>query len=901
MEVSQQSLLDELIMGPKIESPFPNELLQNTWNLTTPFNELVSPPPLLTNSLLELDHFTNTYNNDAFDPFLDALSASPDIFASPCDFPPIALFHDDDVIFVNNCITDGNAESYSTVNCPEVEICVGKKGKTKKADGQPSKNLMAERRRRKRLNDRLSMLRSIVPKISKMDRTSILGDTIDYVKELLDKIQKARDEVLDEDSQNQVNIIRDCLNKEIKPDNDSQVRNPPKFDVERRKQDTKLEICCAPKPGLLLSTLGTLDALGLDIQQCVISCFADFSLQASCLEVAEHRTLVSPEDVKQALFRSADRLPISKIGRAFHELVADLSTGIEDLHLMLNKVVVSELQTNRDGAVGRGNCGGDRGGRGASSHVGAPRQRSPLPLNGNDVGDSTGSANSFTDRPPGRGDDTLGQPRVREQRRAGGGFGSGGERDDEETLGAVRFRSQRRPEEGFDYQYLFNRAALDGDFWRTASGFSQRREFHRRGPDREGSAFAGFELPRCRWDDRNFRRAEAGWGRVGHLIAEDAGDYHSRAVWPDERTPDDIRPRKQLRPDRGHAAAWEFDGRRTVEGWPDGLGRDRCWTDVGVTEERDGFNPYFGPEQPQAGFDFDEPTGFVHRRATAGFDDQQGHRCTDWSFGDPPEFEPDVCSIYDGPPIFDEEHPVTNTYFCRNMDPAWDIAIVESSNGKPSFTPDFLSILAKDGFFEPKPRLNNWWAIFRLSIAKSPNNGMSVHVPLQQTSTCPRLCLPSGLLGDLQSSCLIGGSVQAIHVMGMSPTGTCPAFFGRRHLFQGCHPFHWRWWGLRPPRSEAELCRAYGAVEGLVENVSGCEDGAASATWTMEKMALSCSGRKVVNARRRWGLNGGCGGSSSPAGGNGVVAMWILENIVYVLRDGGGLIFLESFVYYGRR
>ncbi|KAM7275953.1 hypothetical protein ACFE04_017819 [Oxalis oulophora] len=180
-------------------------------------------------------------------------------------------------------------------------LCGGdnKRNKSKRVEGQPSKNLMAERRRRKRLNDRLSMLRSIVPKISKMDRTSILGDTIDYMKELLERINKLQEE---ESEVGMMKLLGDF--NEPKP-NEVLVRNSPKFDVERRDSDTKVEICCGAKPGLLLSTVNTLEALGLEIQQCVTSCFNDFSLQASCSEVSEQRPLISCEEIKQALFRNA--------------------------------------------------------------------------------------------------------------------------------------------------------------------------------------------------------------------------------------------------------------------------------------------------------------------------------------------------------------------------------------------------------------------------------------------------------------------------------------------------------------------------------------------------------------------------------------------------------------------
>ncbi|XP_019152597.1 PREDICTED: transcription factor bHLH93-like [Ipomoea nil] len=176
-----------------------------------------------------------------------------------------------------------------------------KANKSKKLHGQPSKNLMAERRRRKRLNDRLSMLRSVVPKISKMDRTSILGDTIDYMKELLERINNLQEEM--ELGTNDLSLM--SIFKNEKP-NEMVVRNSPKFDVESRgEMDTRIEICCGAKPGLLLSTVATLENLGLEIQQCVISCFNDFAMQASCTKELEQREVLSSEDIRQALYRNA--------------------------------------------------------------------------------------------------------------------------------------------------------------------------------------------------------------------------------------------------------------------------------------------------------------------------------------------------------------------------------------------------------------------------------------------------------------------------------------------------------------------------------------------------------------------------------------------------------------------
>ncbi|XP_027915429.1 transcription factor bHLH93-like isoform X2 [Vigna unguiculata] len=308
MELSQLGFLDELVAPRRetwnaLSSGF-LELLSNGWSFDT-FLENPSFPT--SNSLFAA--FSTPIDRRFECPFTNELPPYPfpDAFTMPLphlhpanDDPPPPLpptLEDEDVAFYDNNNNFEEIKSVCKVEEQGVENPQGteiplfntgmsddaeRKQKSKKLEGQPSKNLMAERRRRKRLNDRLSMLRSIVPKISKMDRTSILGDTIDYMKELLERIGKLQEEEAEEGS-SQINLLG-ISKDQVKP-NEAIVRNSPKFDVERRDQDTRISICCATKPGLLLSTVNTLEALGLEIQQCVVSSFNDFSVEASCSEV----------------------------------------------------------------------------------------------------------------------------------------------------------------------------------------------------------------------------------------------------------------------------------------------------------------------------------------------------------------------------------------------------------------------------------------------------------------------------------------------------------------------------------------------------------------------------------------------------------------------------------------
>ncbi|EPS71706.1 hypothetical protein M569_03057, partial [Genlisea aurea] len=154
--------------------------------------------------------------------------------------------------------------------------------------GHQAKNLEAERRRRKKLNLRLYSLRALVPNISKLDRASILGDAIEYVKELQKQVKDLQTE-LEENSDDEettksrkrnseirrrnatggdeIRFKRSCSKANTEHANDNKVQQmEPQVEVfQLDRSEFFVKIFCEHKPGGFLRLMEALSSLKLEV------------------------------------------------------------------------------------------------------------------------------------------------------------------------------------------------------------------------------------------------------------------------------------------------------------------------------------------------------------------------------------------------------------------------------------------------------------------------------------------------------------------------------------------------------------------------------------------------------------------------------------------------------------
>lgn len=170
--------------------------------------------------------------------------------------------------------------------------------------GNSQDHIMAERRRREKLSQRFIALSAIVPGLKKMDKASVLGDAIKYVKQMQERLK-----FLEEQTPKTLSV---AVQKSSGAGSDSIKDNfegvQPDIEVRQIEKNVLIRVHCEKKKGLLLKSLGELEKLQLSVVNANILLFTETTLDLTFTAQMEEGCELTADGIVKALHDFFKRL-----------------------------------------------------------------------------------------------------------------------------------------------------------------------------------------------------------------------------------------------------------------------------------------------------------------------------------------------------------------------------------------------------------------------------------------------------------------------------------------------------------------------------------------------------------------------------------------------------------------
>ncbi|CAI0405420.1 unnamed protein product [Linum tenue] len=139
-------------------------------------------------------------------------------------------------------------------------------------------HILAERKRREKLSQRFIALSSIVPGLKKMDKASVLGDAIKYVKHLQEKIKQLEEQTKKRTVESVVLVKRYHLPADDDSNSSSNDDDLPEIEARASERDVMIRIHCEKQPGVLAKVLTEVESLHLSIVNSSVMPFGNSTL-----------------------------------------------------------------------------------------------------------------------------------------------------------------------------------------------------------------------------------------------------------------------------------------------------------------------------------------------------------------------------------------------------------------------------------------------------------------------------------------------------------------------------------------------------------------------------------------------------------------------------------------------
>ncbi|XP_026429933.1 transcription factor bHLH18-like [Papaver somniferum] len=145
-------------------------------------------------------------------------------------------------------------------------------------------HVMAERNRREKLNQRFIALSAVLPSLTKMDKSSVLGDAVNYLKQLQEKVKTFEEQTIKKTVESVIFLKKTQIyadDSELSSSNgnsiDGSTHDEPLTEIEARvcHKNVLIRIHCEKRKGVFVKILSQIEKLHLSIMNSNVIPFDD--------------------------------------------------------------------------------------------------------------------------------------------------------------------------------------------------------------------------------------------------------------------------------------------------------------------------------------------------------------------------------------------------------------------------------------------------------------------------------------------------------------------------------------------------------------------------------------------------------------------------------------------------